>query len=236
MEKCYFPRRGPLRERLSEFSHRWFEGKRCATPAGRFETEARSLDLWRKAGADVPAIFEVRPPTDHSPPTLVMEYVAGRSLFWHLVDPETSRPEAVELVSALAESCRARHAVALREREPLLIHEHATAKHVIFSGSRLVTIDLEGGYRQGYPVAVAAGWEVAGLLRSLWQTTDSPTPEHQLLRAFVRAYSDRQQLRHVATAAYGRGVVAWAKRAADGWRRTRPKHLALAGVLALDPS
>ncbi|MGE0707399.1 MAG: hypothetical protein AB7N76_04385 [Planctomycetota bacterium] len=229
--KVYRRRRGPWRELLARTSHAVFEGKRAPTARARRETELRALTLWRAAGCDVPAVLDLPPPEWlQGEPCLWLEFLPGRPLFWHLVDPGVPAAEKLELVTRLAGADRRRHERALADVEPLLIHEHATTKHVLLHGERLVTIDLEGGYLPGYPVRKAIGQELGGVLRSLWidAAAEGPGPapppsqtlrEHPLTARYLEAYGDPDALRAAARAALGGGPGAWLWRWSDRRRR-----------------
>lgn len=230
--KVYRRRRGLARETLSRASHWLFEGKRSPSAWGRWETERRSVELWGRHGFDAPELYD-----DPAPPELAglpctwFELVPGRPLFWHLVDEVVSEAEKRRLVRALAQSTRRRHALALELRDPLLLHEHPTTKHVLLSGERLVTIDLEGGYRADFSPEVAAGLEVAGLVRSLWLDPARAPFDEPLPRAFLEGYGDLTLLRELAQAAEG-GLRGALHRWSDRRRRARPKSAVLSAIAA----
>ena len=232
--KVYRRRRGLARETLSRASHWLFEGKRSPCAWGRWETERRSIELWRRHGFDVPELYdEPLPPELVGLPCTWFEFVPGRPLFWHLVDEGVPEAEKRQLVRTLAQSTRRRHALALALREPLLLHEHPTTKHVLLSGERLVTIDLEGGFRSDFSPEVAAGLEVAGLVRSLWFDPAGGPFEEPLPRAFLEGYGDLALLRELADAAAG-GLRGALHRWSDRRRRSRPKSAVLSALRGED--
>ena len=59
-------------------------------------------------------------------------------------------PARVELLSRFAADWGARHARALADNDPMLVHEHGSVEHVLVVGEapdeRFVTIDLERRY------------------------------------------------------------------------------------------
>jgi len=230
--KVYRRRRGALREAFARVSHRLFEGKRSPSAWGRWETERRSVELWQQHGFDVPALLEAAaPPELKGLPCTWFEFVPGPPLFWHLLDPELSAARQEALVRELAQSSRRRHALALELGEPLLLHEHPTTKHVLVSGERLVTIDLEGGYGPDFSPEVAAGLEVAGVVRSLWRDPSQAPLSEALPAAYVDGYGDPSLLREVARAAQSglRGALrGWS----DRRRRARPKSAVLSELAA----
>jgi hypothetical protein len=62
------------------------------------------------------------------------------------------------------------------------------ARHVLVSGRRLVTFDLEHAYQPDFPVPVAVAFELSSTLRSL----ERLDPTHG--ETFVRSYSDPEIL------------------------------------------
>lgn len=230
--KVYRRRRGALREAFARVSHCLFEGKRSPSAWGRRETERRSIKLWQRHGFDVPALLQDAPPPElEGLPCTWFEYVPGPPLFGRLLDPGVSATRKEALVRELACSSRRRHALALELHEPLLLHEHPTTKHVLVSGERLVTIDLEGGYRPEFSPEVAAGLEVAGVVRSLWHDPRHTPLSEALPAAYVEGYGDRNLLREVARAAQSglRGALrGWS----DRRRRARPKSAVLSEIAA----
>ncbi len=221
--KLYRRRRSWLREVAGEAAAWFFHRKRGVSVGVRHETERRSLAIWRGNGFDVPATLDRPLPEGVAPPALWMEYCPGPLLF------DAVEPGRLERLGAAMDR---RHALALETREPLLVHEKGTLKHVIVCGDRLVTFDFEQGFRRSFPMLEALAEEVAGYLRSLAQATEESkvqSPESKVgsfedgVKAFLRGYSDMARLRRIAE--WGtRGVSFYRlmKRWQDGMRR--PMH------------
>jgi hypothetical protein len=240
--KLYRRRRSWLREVAGEAAAWFFHRKRGVSVGVRHETERRSLEVWRGHGFDVPAMLARPLPDGVTPPALWMEYCPGPLLY-----------DAVDAgrLERLGASMDRRHRLALETREPLLVHEKGTLKHVIVCGDRLVTFDFEQGFRRSFPMREALAEEVAGYLRSLAQATEeshvppafadgtnASRPEQATagerptsdvgtfedgVKALLRGYSDTARLKRIAE--WGtRGVSFYRlmKRWQDGVRR--PVH------------
>jgi len=167
--KHYGRQRGRVRSLLRAFGHRALVGKSTNSPRGRMQVERRLLDLWRSSGFDVP---ELRPlPDDACPdlspdrvPTLALEWIDGVTLGERLEAAGTDERRA--LVTRLGGELARRqdHAVGTGDRR--LILEHPSCDHVLLSGDRFVTFDLEIAYVWGRSVECLAARECAGFLYS----------------------------------------------------------------------
>lgn len=218
--KIYRRRRSIRRELFAGLSHALFERKRGVRPHQRRETEREGLTLWASEGFDVPAIFDAAPPVSAAgQPVLWLEFLRGRRLFELVRDTRVSETEKERLVARLARSQALRHRRALELNQPLLVHEHPTAKHVLVVGSRLVTIDLEGAYAPSYPVLYAVARELAGFLRSLWRERGQACFLDPLSRAFVRGYADSRLLEDACGSYFGGGLISRWHVASDRRRR-----------------
>lgn len=166
--KIYRQRKSGWSDFWGNVSERWFEGKRGVSAARRRDTEAAGLAAWGAAGCDVPRLVERERPDwvgDH--PFLAMEFVDGPTLYEVLADPARSPAERRRRVGQLARDYARRHRCALERGDPLLVHEHAMARHVLVSEDRLVTFDFEHAHRPGFPLPVAIAFELSSTLRSL---------------------------------------------------------------------
>ncbi len=183
--KVYRQRKSRWSDFWGNVSERWFERKRGVSAAQRRATEAAGLLAWRAAGFDVPRLLERERPgwiADH--PFVAMEFVDGPTL--HQVLADRARPFAEQrgLVVQLARDHARRHRCALEQRETLLVHEHAIARHVLVSGERLVTFDLEHAYRPKFPLPVAVAFELSSTVRSLERL------DTHYVEAFVDGYAE----------------------------------------------
>jgi tRNA A-37 threonylcarbamoyl transferase component Bud32 len=216
--KLYRTRRSALREFLKDCSSRRLEGKRGATARARAETEQKCLALWNAEGFAAPRVLDLPLPAGVAPPALWMEFCPGVILADALAEPNRGLSEKQDLLRRVGADFAGRHRRALALREPLLIQEHATTRHLIVQPERLVTFDLENGFRPGFPLREALVQELAGFLRPLIrQAGDSAD---LLLNAFVAGYAERDRLRELtAYAVKGRGWSRRLKRWHDQRRR-----------------
>ena len=183
--KVYRQRKSRWSDFWGNVSERWFERKRGVSAARRRDTEAAGLAVWRAAGFDVPRLVErERPPWVGDHPFLAMEFVHGPTLHEALEEPARQPAEKEGMVARLARDQARRHRCALERNETLLVHEHAMARHVLVSGDRLVTFDLEHAYRPGFPLPVAVAFELSSTLRSLQRLGTSH------VETFVDGYSE----------------------------------------------
>jgi len=188
--KVYRPRHGPLGEGLADFSQRCIEGKRGARPRRRRDTERESLEVWRVHGFDAPAVLAGEAPDWAKPhPVLWMEYLPGRTLFEYLEDPRASREERIMVLGSFAESCARRHRTAVATGETRLVQEHPSLRHVMVSGSRLATFDLENAYAAAFPVRIAVAFELSSTLRSMLRLGEGA------FESFLAAYAAPEILR-----------------------------------------
>jgi hypothetical protein len=163
----------------------------------RRETERRQLALWRLTGFDVPREISAEHPGLAGPTQLILEYLDGPKLL-DLLKPQanTSRADRNRLLYRYGTLWRERHDVALSTCDPTFLHEHGTLAHVILCGDRMVTIDLEQGYRSGGTVMPMLAKEVASTLRSLMSRAGEQNwPDD--VRALVAGYGDRRRLARV---------------------------------------
>jgi hypothetical protein len=166
--KIYRQRKSRGSDFFGNVSERWFEGKRGVDAARRCATEAAGLAAWNAAGFDVPRLTPRERPAwigDH--PFLAMEFVVGPTLHDALEDAARPLGDRQRLVGRLARDHARRHRCALERGDPLLVHEHAMARHVLVSGDRLVNFDLEHAWRPGFALPVALAFELSSTLRSL---------------------------------------------------------------------
>jgi hypothetical protein len=230
--KVYRPRRPPrraLREALRSFSHRAFEGKRGTGPRQRRRTEEQSLRLWRRLGFDVPGLPERPLPDALREPALWLEYCPGPTLATTLRDPAVGPARRGDLVARLASQQGVRHAAALERAEPLLLQEHASLKHVLVCGERLVTFDFEIGFARSLPVLGALAQELAGTLRSL----ERGRRGRELYDVYVEAHPHPELLVEAARRAlHGGGIAGLSRRWSDRRRRGPSKGEVLGRLLS----
>jgi len=185
----------------------------------RFETERRSLELWRRHGFDVPRTFDEPLPDGVEGPGLWFEHLTGPLLSEVLADSSVAWDRKRDLLRKLGAESERRHSEAEAKQEPLLIQEHATVQHRFVEGDRLVAFDFESGYGPGHPLLDAMADEVSGMLRSLLRFAGEDRFE-AALGAYVEGYADRGRLLRIAErGSSGGGLRRMLRRWADRKRR-----------------
>lgn len=197
VQKVYRERDGRLRARVRSILSHVVARKTGVTAHERFVVERSMLHLWRDAGIDVPADLSERVGRPVRERTLLLEDVPGPTLHDVLCDPLTPPARRADLLARFAALWGARHALALSTGDVRFVQEHATFKHVLVCGPRLVTIDLEQHYLPRRDPRPLLAKEIAGYLRSLWKHVDEATYRRDLAVIAV-AYPDPPLLRAAA--------------------------------------
>ena len=216
--KLYRVRRSRRREGLRQFSNRFIERKRGASPTDRYQTEKEGLVLWLREGFPVVEPVERPLPPEVDPPAMWLVYCPAPLLSDRLRE-EADEETRLALIRGYARELCRRQLRAFELDEPLLLQEHPALDHVFVDGDRFITFDLENGFLPDYSVLEAATQEVAGFLRTLARQMGPDYPP--FLRAFVEGYTDRELLARLAQhAVHGQGTFRAIKRWHD--RRKRP--------------
>ncbi|MDF1660768.1 MAG: phosphotransferase [Planctomycetota bacterium] len=215
--KVYLPRKNLWREHWKRVSHRFFECKRGVTPTARCETEALALKLWSENGFRVPQVVESLEQFHiQFAPMLLMEFIEGETLHHFLTSPRPREAQKLDAVEALGALHGRRHKRALELKEPLLIQEHSTTKHILMNDSELITFDLEHGFANSYPVLSAMTEELSSTTRSLIR--DLPN-NPEVLKRYVAGYAGTDLLRQICAEFFSMKLRRIIKRKADRSRR-----------------
>ncbi len=199
--KRYGRKRTPLRQGMVQLGHWTFAAKSGTSIAARAQTEREVASLWRSHGFDT---FEILPddvladPCDDS--RLVMEFVDGRSLYALLADRDADESEVRRELRRFGTEWRRRHGLAVELREPRLLHEHGTFKHVWLGDGRQINFDFEICWTSQPRIVELAGRETASFLRSMGRACRNRAQFEARLRVLADAYGDREQI-DVLTAA-----------------------------------
>jgi len=206
------------RELMRTFSNVALENKRGASPEQRRRTEQAALELWSREGFAVPAVVTRPLPGGIAGPALWLRYMDGIRLSDVLDDPAVAVDVKLGWIRRYANESSCRHQRAFDLREPLLVHEHPAACHVMLDGTRMITFDFENGYRSRCPVREGVASEVAGFLRTVARHLGDQAPA--AIRAYAEGYADRERLGGLVQY-YTEGCSCYrlAKRLADRRRR-----------------
>ena len=217
--KLYRRRGSWLREAIKALASPRLEARRGVRAAERCALEREALGLWRAHGFDVPALLDLPLPEGcDARRALWLEFVEGELLSAHLADPARSLAEKGALVERLGREDGARHRAAVRDGAHLLVQEHASVKHVIVAGERLVHFDLETAFHRRLPIVDALARELSSTLRSLHRFGGADFDA--LAGRYVAAHPEPALLREAAQrGVHAAGLGSRLRRRSDRGRR-----------------
>jgi hypothetical protein len=229
----HYPSRGARsREWIKAFWYRVGERKLGISARERCGLERMQLALWRRHGFDVPALLPHPLPTGFDAETASwLEYCPGPTLLAVVADAARPQPERAALLARFGAVLAARQARVLVTRELQLVMKHASLKHVLVHGERLVHFDLESAHAPGVDVRDALADELSGLVRSLLRGAKKNEDGEALGIALLAGHGRPDVLREILARGLGGHVTRRLRRFAD--RRRRPgfaKHDALEWV------
>lgn len=202
--KVYYGSRGTLARLTKSFENVLLAGQTSYMPRTRLRIERECMALWRSHGFRVFELYEgveVEAPGCPAGGYLLMEYVEAPKLIDYLCDPAVPTDAKLELYRRFLAEWGRRHALAIAEREPRLVHENGDGKHVMLlgePGDGFLWFDFEMVYRSARRVRDHVSHEI---VQYLWHTLKTVPPElaEALLEETVRSYPSRERLE----AAYG---------------------------------
>jgi hypothetical protein len=229
--KVYRARGARWQEIAKSFSYRFLERKRGITARERCALERAQLALWRRHGFDVPALLSHPLPPGFEPDTTSwLEYCPGPTL--HAFTADAAQPLAAReaALARFGAALASRQARVLETGELALVMKHASLKHVLVYGERLVHFDLESAHAPGVDVGDALADELSGLVRSLLRAP-AVAERERLGAALLAGHARPELLRTILSRGLGGALRRRVRRLAD--RRRRPgfaKHDALRWV------
>lgn len=142
-------------------------------PLARWRTEKECLRLWRDAGFRVFEIYDdvvVRGCVPEQGYTL-FEYVDRPRFVHYFADESVPLEERLSMWKRFLPVWHRRHALAIKNREPRLIHENGDLKHVmIMEDGQFLFFDFEMCYRSARRVKEFVAREILAYLKSLGKT------------------------------------------------------------------
>lgn len=196
--KVYYGSRGWFSCLTKSLENILLAGQTSYMPKTRLRVEMECLTLWRKHGFRVFDTYpEVRVEAPGCPAGgyLLFEYVAAPKLIDWLNDQTKSASERFMLYRRWLLEWSRRHDIAIREREPRLVHENGDGKHVmILPDGSFLWFDFEMAFRSPRRVAQHVSHEI---IQYLWFLRKSTPPEisEQLIEETVRHYPIKERLR-----------------------------------------
>jgi hypothetical protein len=194
--KVYYDSRGWPSRLVKSLENVLLAGQSSYLPTTRRRIEAECMALWRKHGFRVFDTYpevEVRAPDCPRGGYMLFEYVGAPKLDAVLRDGTRSVEDRFAVYRRFLAEWGRRHEIAVREREPRLVHENGDGKHVMILPDRLLWFDFEMIFRSRRAVPLHVSHEI---IQYLWYLMKNTPPEIQarLLEETVRGYPDRRRL------------------------------------------
>jgi hypothetical protein len=198
--KVYYGSRPLWRYMTGTFGNLVFSGQTSFMPKARLRTELECIALWRRHGFRVFDVYDVTVIAPGVPPDgyAVYEYVPGRRFVDLLPDPAVPEEEKLALYRRFLEEWHRRHELAIRTRDPRLIHENGDMKHVMLWKDELVWFDFEMCFRSRRRVREFVAREILAYLKSLGKVLGAERFDHYLEET-VRHYPGREHLEYAHT-------------------------------------
>lgn len=195
--KVYYGSRNSVEMVLKSFENVVFGGQTSYMPRTRLRIERECLTIWAKHGFRVFDRYdEVEVIAPGCPPGgyMLLEYVDRPKLNGYLSDASIPEEERLATYRRFLVEWGRRHEIAIREREPRLIHENGDGKHVmILEDGGFLWFDFEMVYRSRVRVADHVSHEIIQYLWNLFKSTPRELRD-ALLEATVDEYPDRDRL------------------------------------------
>ena len=198
--KVYYGDRSIFRYLRGTLGNLLFAGQTSFMPKARLSTEVACIHLWRQNGLRVFEIYDVKVDAPGVPEGgyVLYEYVPGRHFVNLFSDPEVPEEEKLALYRRFLKEWHRRHDLAMKLREPRLIHENGDLKHVMLWQDDLVWFDFEMCFRSRRRVKEFVAREILAYLKSLGKTV-GPEKFQKYLGETVKHYPGREYLEYTYT-------------------------------------
>jgi uncharacterized protein YlxP (DUF503 family) len=166
--KVYYDSRGWFARLRKSFGNVVVQGQTSYLPKARRRVELECIDLWRRHGFRVFEVYgdvRVEAPSCVEEGYTLFEYVDAPKLVEFLRDSGRSLDERAAVYRRFLAEWGRRHALAVAEREPRLVHENGDIKHVMILGDRFLWFDFEMVYRSAARVEEHVAHEI---IQYLW--------------------------------------------------------------------
>jgi len=165
--KIYYGSRGRA-ARLRKSIGNWTAGQTSYLPRTRCRIEKECLALWRRHGLRVFDVLDVEVEAPGCVPGgyLLLEYVSAPKLGEFIRDESRPVEERMEMWRRFLPEWGHRHELAIRHREPRLVHENGDCKHVMLVDQGFLWFDFEMVYRHASRVELHVSHEI---VQYLWQ-------------------------------------------------------------------
>ena len=222
--KVYFGSRSPLLYLKKTLGNLLLTGRTSHQPRARFRMETDCVRLWERHGF---RCFGMHPEvTVEGLPEggyMVYDWTPGRHFREYFRDDSVPLEERLALWRRWVPEWHRRHAIAVRENEPRLIHENGDVKHVMLWQGGFTYFDFEIAFRSR-DVRDLVGREMLAYMRSVGKFFGEEMYE-RMTDVLVDAYPDKSLLLEAWIHAYrNRNPAIRLGRAAD--RALKPRHQA----------
>jgi hypothetical protein len=167
--KVYFGSRTALRYLTGTISN-YFQGQTSFMPRARLANEQKCLDVWRDSGFRVFKTYqdvEVEGLPDGG--YLLFEYLPALKFKDFFGDKQVPLEERLKTYRRFLKEWHRRHALAVNQCEPRLIHENGDMKHVMITEDGFLYFDFEMSFRSRKRVRISefVSREILAYLKSL---------------------------------------------------------------------
>lgn len=199
--KVYYGSRPLWRYMTGTFGNIVFSGQTSFMPKARLRTELECVALWREHGFRVFDVYEnvrVEAPNCPEGGYALFEYVPGRRFVDLLPDPTVDDEKKLTLYRRFLADWHRRHELAVKLREPRLIHENGDMKHVMYYNDELVWFDFEMCFRSKSRLKELVAREILAFLKSLGKTVEKDEFERYMAET-IEHYPNREFLEYAYT-------------------------------------
>jgi hypothetical protein len=149
----------------------FFEGQTSFMPRARMQNEQRCLKIWREAGFRVFDTYDdvvVKGLPDGG--YMLFEHLPALKFKDYFGDESVPLEDRLHTYRRFLKDWHQRHDLAMKRREPRLVHENGDMKHVMIIGDGFLYFDFEMTYRSRRRVKEFVTREILAYLKSLGKT------------------------------------------------------------------
>jgi hypothetical protein len=193
--KLYYGSRRRLRYLAGTIGN-YFEGQTSFMPRARRANELKCLNIWREAGFRVFETYDdvVVQGLPHEG-YLLFEYVPAMKFNAYFGDDTYPLEQRLETYRRFLGEWHRRHDLAIRHREPRLVHENGDMKHVMLLEGAFLYFDFEMTYRSDRHLKDYVCREILAYLKSLGKIV-GPERFPLFLEATLQHYAGTDLLEH----------------------------------------
>ena len=162
-------------ETLRKSMSSWLVGQTSYRPRTRCRTERECLAVWESYGFQTFQLvtdLKLDAPGCREGEYNILAFEEGPRLVDFLNDTGVSQETKRELFKTFLAEWGRRHELAIREKEPRLVHENGDIKHVQLTDRGMVWFDFEVAYRSRAGIGGYISREIASYLKSLLRMVD----------------------------------------------------------------